>query len=146
MKHRGCNMEWSEERIDNIMQLYDMYVNNCKYIRVDEASRFISCAPAKRFYVSAERASKVMYYLCKGDMSILEKMWPLRREMFETIYMRLLELKQQFPTKSVYDLCITIVEEPAPKFYLKAEFIERIISQNRKRWYETKRQKSHRSL
>ena len=61
MKHIGANMEFSEERLENLMRVYDDYITSCEYIKMPEVYKHIANAPADRFYVSDVDAAEAMH-------------------------------------------------------------------------------------
>ena len=48
MKHKGAVMEYSMERMNDLMRAYDEYISSCDYIRMPEV-----------YKVNAARKSKV---------------------------------------------------------------------------------------
>ena len=75
--------------------------------------------PSARFWVSDIRAALVVSAIMRGDAR-LEKMWPMKREMFQEIYNRFIALRERVSDLSISDLCAIVVEHPAPKFSLTA--------------------------
>lgn len=137
MKHKGAVMEYSKERIDDLMRVYDEYISSCDYIRMPEVYEKIVNMPSSRFWVSDIRAALVISSMIRGDAH-LEDMWPLRREMYEEIYRRVMALREEFPESSVSELCAIVVSRPAPKFYLTAGSAKMMICKNRKEWLKEK--------
>lgn len=136
MKHIGSNMEFSEERLENMMRVYDDYIKNCDYIRMTEVYKHIANAPADRFYVSDVRAAAVVSDMMHGKK--LKGMRPLKREMFEEIYRRVMELKRDKPMWAMRQLCAVVVAQPAPKFYIIPGSAKIMVCKARKDWLRTK--------
>lgn len=136
VKHVGANMEFSEERQENLMRVYDDYITSCEYIRMPEVYEYIANAPAERFYVSDIRAAVVVSDILQGKT--LSTMRPLKREMFEEICRRVVELKNIHPTWTMRKLCAFVVEQPAPKFYITPGSAKIMVCKARKQWIRNK--------
>ena len=63
MKHKGAIMEYSKERMDDLMRAYDEYISSCDYIRMSEVYKIIVNMPSRRFWVSDIRAALIIGYL-----------------------------------------------------------------------------------
>lgn len=137
MKRKGAVMEYSKERVRDLMRAYDEYLSSCDYIRMPEVYRMVANMPASRFWVSEIRASLVVSAIMRKEAD-LDSMWPLRKEMYEEIYRRVLDLKTKQPNLSILELCTIVVSQPAPKFYLTAGSAKMIICKARKEWVAEK--------
>lgn len=131
MKHKGALSEYSQERTEELLSVYNAYISRCHYIRMDEVCNTIVNTPCSRFWVSDKRASVVVSSILR-DESVLLQMWPLRREMYQEIYRRVLSLKSEYPHLSIAKLCSIVVSQPAPKFYLSSGTANVIICKARK--------------
>ena len=136
MKRPGDLMEFSKERIRDLMRTYDKYVADCDYIRMPDVYCSIVNMPAQRFWVSDIRATKVIYAMMRG-MS-LKGMRPLKREMFEEILKRVLELRKNRPELTIKACCSIVVAQPAPKFYLSPGSAKIMVCKARKKWVREK--------
>lgn len=101
-----------------------------------EAYTYIANAPADRFYVSDVRASVVVSDMMQGKK--LGAMRPLKREMFEEICKRVIELKKEKPLWSMRQLCAEVVKQPAPKFYITPGSAKIMVCKARKDWVRNK--------
>lgn len=137
MKHIGSIMEYSEERINDLMRAYDEYVASCEYIRMPDVYQHIVNMPSRRFWVSDIRAALVVSAIMRGD-AVLDKMWPQKKEMYLEIYRMVLQLSASNPKMSVSELCSIVVTQPAPKFYLTPGSAKMMVCKARKRWIEEK--------
>lgn len=137
MKHFGSKMEYSDERVADLMRTYDRHIAECAQIRMPDIYKAVVESPAKRFWVSDMRASVVVAAMMRGERKHL-RMRPLKREMFVEIYRRVLELRQQHPDWTTSALCAEVVTQPAPRFYLSAGSAKLIICKARKKWREEK--------
>ena len=128
-------MEYSEERIRDLMRAYDEYIASCDYIRMDDVYSVIVNKESRRFWVSDTRAIHVIYSMMKG---IKLKMRPLKTEMFEEIFRRVVEMKRKKPELPVRVCCRKVVAQPAPKFYLSPGSAKIMVCKARKRWIQEK--------
>lgn len=136
MKHHGAIMEFSQERMEDLMRAYDEYISSCGHIRMDEVYDTIVNMPSRRFWVSDIRATKVICGILRGVQ--IDGMRKLKREMFEEILRRVLEMKNMHPELSVRNCCSIVVEQPAPKFYLKPGSAKIMVCKARKKWVQEK--------
>lgn len=137
MKHKGATMEYSEERINDLMRAYDEYISSCDYIRMPDVYNNIVNMPSRRFWVSDIRAALVVSAIIRGEAK-LESMWPQKREMYLEIYNRVMALGKEYPEKSISELCAMVVVQPAPKFYLTPGSAKMMVCKARKRWIKEK--------
>lgn len=136
MKNKGSTFEYAKERDNDIMRAYLQLIRECDTIELQNIFRQVVNMPSKRFWVSAERAAIVVSRMMKGDK--LLDMRPTKREMFEEIYRRVMNLKES-SSASIYELTIEVVQEPAPKFYLTTESAKVIIYKAKKRWFKDRK-------
>ncbi|MCL1606690.1 hypothetical protein QUW11_01325 [Mediterranea massiliensis] len=136
MKHHGAMMEYTEERMQDLMRAYDEYISSCAYIRMPDVYAAIINMESMRFWVSEIRATKVIYAMLRGVP--LKGMRPLKREMFEEILKRVLDLKKRRPELTVKECCCIVVAQPAPKFYLAPGSAKIMICKARKKWVQEK--------
>lgn len=136
MKHHGAMMEYAEERMQDLMRAYDEYISSCAYIRMPDVYAAIINMESMRFWVSEIRATKVIYAMLRGVP--LKGMRPLKREMFEEILKRVLDLKKRRPELTVKECCCIVVAQPAPKFYLAPGSAKIMICKARKKWVQEK--------
>lgn len=137
MKHKGATMEYSKERINNLMRVYDEYISSCDYIRMPDVYSAIVNMPSERFWVSDIRAALVVSAIMRGE-AILDTMWPLKKEMYKEIHRRVLMLREIHPELSISELCAMVIIQPAPKFYLTAGSAKMMICKARKQWIREK--------
>ena len=137
MKHKGSLMEYSQERSDDLMRAYDEYIASCDHIRLTDVCDNIVNMPSRRFWVSETRASLVVSAMMKGEAR-LESMCSSKKEMYEEIYRRVMEMKKDCPDLSVSELCDRVVAQPAPKFYLSPGTALIMIYKARREWQRRK--------
>ena len=75
-------MEYSKERMDDLMRAYDEYIASYGYIRMSELYNTIVNQPSARFWVSDIRAALVVSAIMRGEAD-LDSMWTLKKEMYE---------------------------------------------------------------
>ena len=139
MKNFGSHFEYEKQRNDDLMRCYREHLSRRPFIHLPEVLEDIVNSPSARFWVSEERAAIVMSQMMRGDQ--LEKMRPLKREMFQEIYKRVMMLKEEHPDWPLSQLAFEVVRQPAPKFYLTPGSAKVIISKIRRQWYEERKKK-----
>lgn len=140
MRHLGSEAEYSQERLKDILQAYNEYVLLCDHIDVSYICDKISKMPARRFWVSALWASKIIAKLHKGEHPYY-KMRPLKREMFDEIHRRVVRLQEEHPEYCLLKCCMVVVSQPAPKHYLSAGSIKVMICKEKKRIYQERKKR-----
>lgn len=140
MKNKGSIFEYEDARNRDLIRVYKQLVNESRQIYLPEICKKLVNMPSERFWVSEERASIVISDMLKGRS--IEKMTVNKREMYEEIYRRVLELQKESPDATVYELVSQVVEGPAPKFYLTPKSAKVIISKIKSEWYERRKRKS----
>lgn len=131
MKKKGTISQLQHERDDDLMRAFQQELAGRPHILLPEVLKAVVASPSKRFWVTSERASIVIYNMMKGDE--LEHMRPLKRKMFREIYRRVMKLKANYPQLSIPILTEQVVAEPAPEFYITPGSAKVIISRIRKR-------------
>lgn len=129
-------MEYAEERLHDLMRVYDEYIASCDYIRMPDVYRAIVNMQASRFWVSDTRATKVVYAMLRGVP--IKGMRPLKREMFDEIFRRVLDMRKHKPWLTVRACCCIVVAQPAPKFYLTPGSAKIMVCKARKKWVREK--------
>lgn len=128
-----------EEMKRDLMRVYREESRNYGgYIQTEAYYRTVH-HPAPRFYVDARRAHQYISPMLCGDRSGLEKLKPLRREMYEALFEVVIRLsrKEEFCGKSLYAILRQAVTEPAPRFYVSTARMGQI-------WLERTREDSMR--
>ena len=134
MKCFGSILNFTKERNDDLMRAYREKLQEADFIIMPQIFELVAGSPAKRFWVSEERAAIVVSSMLAGKP--MPRMRSNKREMFEEIFRRFLIYRKQFPTKSLSELITKIVNEPAPKFYLTPRTVGEFIYRIRNGWYE----------
>jgi hypothetical protein len=124
--------EFHEERDKDLWHTYLQVCENEMYSNGMDAVRRSVQHEAPRFYVSDERAVRVLSWMMNGDER-MERMMPKRREMFHEIYRRTMALRAQHPGSSLTELVRRVVCRPAPEYYLTPKSGYMILRQMRRR-------------
>lgn len=145
MKHFGSKMVHSAERSDEMMREYDKLLRELRHIEMPDVYQKIASSPSSRFWVSDTRAALVVATIMKGDNTALDKMNPLKKEMYLEIYRRTKEIQRTHPHLSLSELCARVVMQPAPKLYLTPGSVKIMVCKAREKWKERKRAGSRQS-
>lgn len=135
MKYHGCILEFTDQRNKELMKAFRETVRQQTFIDITEVSEKMVNLPCSRFWVSEERAHVVITALFKGK-PVLRTMRPLKQEMFQEIYNRVIALRKQRPHLSLFELVMKVVNSPAPKFYIRPRCAMDIIYKIKKGFYK----------
>ena len=133
-KHFGSIMDFTRERNDDLLRAYREQLSLANYIIMPEIFEKVAESPAKRFWVSEERAAVEVSRMLVGKP--FSRMRQNKREMFEEIFRRYIALRDLYPEKSLFALVSTIVHQPAPKFYLTPRTVGEFIYRIKNGWYD----------
>lgn len=133
-KHFGSIMDFTRERNDDLMRAYREQLALANYIIMPEIFEKVAESPAKRFWVSEERAAVEVSRMLVGKP--FSRMRQNKREMFEEIFRRYIALRDLHPDKSLFVLVSDIVRQPAPKFYLTPRTVGEFIYCIKNGWYD----------
>lgn len=89
-------------------------------------------SPAPRFWVSEERAAVVIGAMLRGDDPTPE-MFPEKRDMFREIFARFSKMRASNPDLPIFHIVSEVVNTPAPRQYLSAERVKRLVNTEKKR-------------
>lgn len=110
-----------QQMMRDLMQVYREVVADCPQGTTQtEVYQMVVHHPAPRFYVDPRWAHSIVSPMMRGDRSRLEKMTPLKQQMYADLYDKVMELSQRkgFWRKSLYHILKSAVLEPAPRFYI----------------------------
>ena len=134
MKYFGSILEFTRQRNNELMQVYRQKLAEATIIVQPVIFQLVADSPASRFWVSEERAAIVISAMEDGKP--MPRMRNNKREMFEEIYSRYLNMRTLHPDKSVFELVAKIVNQPAPKFYLTPRTVGEFIYRIKNGWYD----------
>ena len=118
---------------DELMKVYCKVLREFDVRTQTEAFERTVRHPASRFFIETRRAYQNIYPMLRVDFSRIEKMKPLRQEMYRALYdvvMRLSQ-KRQFWGKSPYYIVKFAILEPAPRFYIGVEKMRKVFRERR---------------
>lgn len=133
-KHFGSIMDFTSQRNDDLMRAYREQLALANYIIMPEIFEKVAESPARRFWVSEERASVEVARMLVGKP--FSRMRQNKREMFEEIFRRYLALRDLHPDKSLFELVSRVVHQPAPKSYLTPRTVGEFIYRIKNGWYD----------
>lgn len=134
MKYYGSILDFTEERNQELLRVYHEQLSAAGYIIMPQIFELVANSPCSRFWVSEERAAIVISSMLAKKP--LPNMRQNKREMFEEIFRRFLELRRQHPDKSIYELAISVVHQPAPRFYMTPRTVGELIYRIKNGWYD----------
>ncbi len=134
MKYFGCILDFTRERNNDLMRAYREKLAQASFIAMPDIFQSVADSPAARFWVSEERATVVISSMIAGKPA--PKMRKNKREMFDEIYRRFIDMRTDYPDKSVFELVTIIVNQPAPKFYLTPRTVGEFIYRIKNGWYD----------
>ena len=133
-KHFGSIMDFTRQRNEDIMRAYREQLALADYIVMPEIFRKVAESPAKRFWVSEERAAVEVSRMLVGKS--FSRMRANKREMFKEIFRRYIALRDLHPRKSLPELVSIIVNQPAPRFYLTPRTVGEFVYRINNGWYD----------
>lgn len=134
MKYYGSILDFTQERNQELMRVYQEKLSKAGYIVMPKIFEQVANSPCSRFWVSEERAAIVISTLLAGK--VVPNMRRNKREMFDEIFRRFLIAREQYPEKSIYALAIMVVNQPAPKFYMTPRTVGELIYRIKNGWYD----------
>ena len=128
--------------MQDLMQVYREVVQNAPQgITQTEVYKIVVHHQAPRFYIDPRWAHTVISPMMRGDRSVLEKLNPLKRQMYLDLYDAVMRVSQKkgFWGKKLYRLLREAVLEPAPRFYISTTRMgqiwkEKTIETRQQRW------------
>lgn len=122
-----------EAMYDELMKVYCKVLREFDVRTQTEAFERTVRHGASRFFVEPRRAYQNIYPMLRGDYSGIEKMKPLRQEMYKTLFNVVMRLshKRQFWGRSPYYIVKFAVMEPAPRFYVDVEMMRKVFRERR---------------
>ncbi|MDE6277346.1 MAG: hypothetical protein K2M06_04480 [Muribaculaceae bacterium] len=133
-KHFGSIMEFTRQRNDDLMRAFREQLDAASFILMPEIFEKVALSPAKRFWVSEERAAVEVSRMLAGRP--FPRMRPAKREMFNEIFRRFIALRELNPHMNLFELVSLVVNQPAPKFYLTPRTVSELIYRIKRGWYD----------
>jgi hypothetical protein len=135
MKYNGCILEFTAERNDELLRAYRYHLSKAKVIRAFDIATAVVNSPAPRFWVSRERATEVISAML-ANRPLPHVLRPTKVEMFNEIFRRVLDLRRVRPNDPLVDLVDSVVNSPAPKFYMHPRSAMILIHKTKKLYFE----------
>ena len=114
--------------------LYDVYVKGIRehdFANEDEAADWARRQPAPSFYISPWNLQK--YFVQIKHHRPMNKLFSTTRRKIRELYQRYLDYKVQHPDTKLrrIHVCMLLVDEPAPEFYIGLVLTKQIIARER---------------
>lgn len=140
MKYHGCVLDFTDKRNEELMKAFRQTISTKSFIDITEVSEIIVNTPCSRFWVSEERALVVIAAMLKGK-PVLNTMRSTKREMFQEIHKRVIDLRNTHPDKTLFELVIKVVNSPAQKFYMRPRCAMEIIYKIKRGFYKKQKRR-----
>ncbi|MDY4029688.1 MAG: hypothetical protein SOY69_00525 [Alloprevotella sp.] len=131
MKHKGCKLEFTQQRDEEIMNAYALANQSTKRRTMIEVAERIVSTPCSRFWVSEDRAMAIIAAMAKGNL-LPVNMRKSKKYMFIEIFRRVCLLRETNPHKSMRALVAGVIMQPAPCFYMTPRSAMEIVYRIRK--------------
>lgn len=118
------------ERNMDLHEAYKRVIDNSSFIVLEDVLTKTVNSPAKRFYISSDRVYGVLVrWDIRGETTKLIS--EERQEMYEEIYRRVKLLRENKKDTVLAHLIEEVIEQPAPKFYIKPESAKIILCRHK---------------
>ena len=127
---RRSSFEYRDDRSRELLEVFNRELGTRPFESVKSVLGRVVNMPSSRFWVSEERAFRVVSAMLRGKGDGGRCL--LRREMYEEIARRCVSMREEHPE---WPLCMCVwyvVCRPAPKFYLSVETAHTIITETRR--------------
>ncbi len=136
---RRTPFEYRDDRGQNLLEVFNQELGKSEEDLMEEVIQRAVDRPARRFWISEERAQRVLNEMARKPLST--RYHPLKREMYEEIRRRCDKVERQHPQWTFSRCVCHVVNQPAPKFYLSVSSARVIILEERKRCAREKMRK-----
>lgn len=123
MKKKGNTCDFNSQRT---AELRKAFFSQDTYSTSDAAIEKVVKTPSSRFWVDPARARDVMSRM-ERDTRYTASMHPERQRMYEALFRRYLEIRQQYPKQSKIGAVTMAIFSGAPEFYLSAARARRLV-------------------
>ena len=125
------SFEYRDDRGSNLLEVFNRLFIATPDAHVDDILLRTVNHPARRFWVSEERALRVVRTMRRRGLPATCN--PLKREMYEEIYRRVCRLQTEHPDWPLKRRVYAAVNEEAPKFYLSPGCAHVIVLEEKKK-------------
>lgn len=136
MKKRGSVTDFKKERTAEVTKAFrEAWICISSSVK-GETAKVKTIAdmavkmPASRFWVSEERAANVVSRLLRGQPAT-DGMREPKRQMFMEIYRRVRKEMAAHPQRALVDHVCSVINQPAPEFYMEGATAIFLISRQR---------------
>lgn len=128
---KGTRQDYIDDRAADLMANYRQVVSEGDCTSMKQAFRRVIARPAKRFYVSSDRAYHVLLRMRKVGVKALNGMTKEHRMMFIDLWAVIQRMKNMplFREASLYFIVDLAIAQPAPRFYITVETLKKIFYQ-----------------
>ena len=130
---KGTKQDYLDERARDLMHNYRQVVRE-GVATMNEAFQKTIMRPARRFYVSGDRAYHVLLRMRKMGMKALEGMTDEHRMMFCDLHAVVQRMRRSpiYRDSSLYSIIDLAVGKEAPRFYITVETVKKVFYKWRK--------------
>lgn len=128
---RRTSFEYRDDRSRNLLEVFNRLFSSTADARMDDVLDQAVNHPASRFWVSEERALRVIRAMMRKGLP--PKCNQLKRAMYEEIYRRVELLSASHPEWSLQRLVWEVVHQEAPSFYLSVSSAHAIVVAEKRR-------------
>lgn len=132
MKRRGDKMAFTTDRNADVKRAVKTALGRKDVMNVEQACALAVGMPARRFWVSEERACAVVSAMLKGDAALLAKMRGGKKRMYKEIFCRVVKALEQNPGSALVDIVAEVIDQEAPEFYIEPLTARDIIYKSRR--------------
>ncbi len=122
---RRTSFEYAEDRARDLLKVFKREFEICDCLGIIDVLKIVVDCPAERFYVSEERALRVVSSMYRRPLP--SSCNRLKREMFEEIKRRCEQLLDVHPDWPLSRRVYYVVGRQAPKFYLSVNSAHTIL-------------------
>lgn len=134
-RHPGNVSPYTKMRNRDLRSAFRQIISEEPYIELMDALAKTVKQPARRFYVSEERAfHRICLMLRRGSLPLQLN---TRDRMFREILSRVKALREEMPHLSLRACVWRVIRQPAPEFYLTPQSAKVILSTSKTQDNET---------
>ena len=141
---RRTSFEYNEDRARDLLKVFKREFEICDCLGMMEVLKIVIDSPAERFWVSEERALRVVSSMYRRPLP--DKCNRLKREMFEEIKQRCEQLLDVHPDWPLSRRIYYVVGRPAPKFYLSLSSAHAILTEYQRKCRKEQMQRMQRLM
>ena len=129
--------EYEAERNRDLMSAYKKVFTESALVPMPQLLAAVVRMPARRFYVSEERAVRVVSSMYRRPLPA--GMNATKRRMYQEIWSRVERVRGRCPQWSLSRCIMYVVNQPAPEFYITVNTARNILCKTRRECRESLR-------